>query len=149
MTITASTPDATSGTDIRPATLVEYHKLGFKLIPLSSDHKPEDSWTQIYTDPNFWSVESQISNSSKFKNIATVFGETHIKDLEGKNLYLNNLDCDSEAVYKILTTPIESISNTLLRSKLQNLFSNFSVWTEKSSVLDCLCLVTVVVKTNA
>lgn len=53
-TATISTPDSISDKNIRPATLVELHKPGFKLIALSSDHKPMVPWTQIYDDPNFW-----------------------------------------------------------------------------------------------
>jgi hypothetical protein len=148
MTATISTFDATADMNIRPATLVELHKPGFKLIALSSDHKPMVPWTQIYDDPNFWTIKGLIDNSSKFENVATVFGKTHTKDREGRDLYLNDLDGDSEPVYKIMTTPIESISDALLRSKLQSLFSGINVLTEKKSVFDCLREVTIVVKTR-
>jgi hypothetical protein len=142
-----STSDA-GNINIRPATLIELHKPGFKLIALSSDHKPMVPWTQIYDDPNFWTIKGLINNSSKFENVATVFGKTHAKDPEGMNLYLNDLDCDSEPVYKIMTIPIESIPDTLLRSKLQSLFSGLNVLTEKKSVFDCLRELTIVVKTR-
>lgn len=134
--------------DIRPATLVQLHKIGFKLVPLSSDHNILMLWTNIYENPNFWSPESIVRESKKFNNVATVFGKTHIKDRQGGDLYLNDLDGDSEPVYNVMTTPIENISDTALRSKLQSLFSNFNLLTEKNSLLDCLREITVVVKTR-
>jgi hypothetical protein len=136
--------------NIRPATLVQLHKLGFKLVPLSLEHYAVISWTPIYEDSNFWALENIVSESPKFKNVATVFGKTHVKDSEGKGLYLNDLDCDSEPVYKILTTPIEEISDSLLMSKLQDLYSKSEVRTTaaKESVFEYLKETTVVVKTR-
>ena len=135
---------------IRPATLIQLHKLGFKLLPLSLNNVAIMPWTPIYEDPNFWSENKLISEYFKFKNVATVFGKTHVKDSEGKDLYLNGLDCDSEAVYKILTTPIEEISDLVLKSKLKDVFSKFSMHktTTKGSILDYLKEITVVVKTR-
>lgn len=40
--------------------------------------------------------------SYKFKNVATCFGKTHLKDEQGRDLYLNCLDIDSNNVYFIL-----------------------------------------------
>jgi hypothetical protein len=91
------------------------------LVLLSLEHHPIIPWTPIYEDSNFWPFENIVSESPKFKNVATVFGKTHVKDSEGKGLYLNDLDYDSEPVYKVLTTPIEEISDSLLKSKLQDL----------------------------
>ena len=111
--------------NIRLATLVQLRKLGFKLVPLSMDNEVVISWTLVYDDPSYWSAEKLVAESWKFKNVATVFGKTHVKDSEGRDLYLNGLDCDSEAVYKILATPIDAISNSLLKSKLQALYSKY------------------------
>jgi hypothetical protein len=82
--------------------------------------------------------------------VATVFGKTHLKDLEGRDLYLNDLDSDSESVYNILTTPIDEISDSRLKSKLQELCSKFGLdmTTGKVSLFDCLKAITVVVKTR-
>ena len=136
------------GNNIKPATLVEYHKMGFKLVPLSSDNKPVVNWSPIYEDPNFWSAEKLVNESSKFQNVATVFGKTHHKDSEGQDLYLANIDCDSEPVYGILTTPIEEISDPILKSRLQNLLSKSEASTTAKTLFEYLKQVTVVVKTR-
>jgi replicative DNA helicase Mcm len=135
---------------IQPATLVQLRKLGFKLIPLSMDHGVVISWTLVYEDSNFWSDEKLVAESWKFKNVATVFGKTHLKDLEGRDLYLNDLDGDSEPVYNILTTPIDEISDSRLKSKLQELCFKFGLdmTTGNVSLFDCLKAITVVVKTR-
>ena len=73
---------------------------GFKQVPLSLEHRPVIDWTPIYENSNFWSLESLVSESPKFKNVATVFGKTHVKDSEGRDLYLNGFDGDSEYVYR-------------------------------------------------
>ncbi|MGB6531829.1 MAG: hypothetical protein WBF33_27285, partial [Candidatus Nitrosopolaris sp.] len=65
-----------------------------------------------------------------------------------RDLYLNGLDCDSEPVYKILTTSIEVISDSLLKSRLKDLYSKFEVHTSKNSLFDFLKEITVVVKTR-
>jgi len=75
--------------------------LGFKLIPLDENGKPLEAWTPIYENPNYWSRERLAREPHKFKNVATCFGKTHLKD-EGEDLYLNCLDIDGESVYKIL-----------------------------------------------
>jgi DNA replicative helicase MCM subunit Mcm2 (Cdc46/Mcm family) len=134
------------GSNIKPGTLVEHHKMGLKLVPLSSDNKPIVKWSPIYEDPNFWTDEKLIAESSKFQNVATVFGKTHVKDSEGKDLYLNGLDCDSEPVYSILTTPIEQIQDSAIRSRIESLFSKTEV--SAKSLLEFLKQVTCVVKTR-
>jgi hypothetical protein len=140
LTFIATSPDA--------ATLIHLHKLGFKLLPLSIDNEVVVAWTPIYENPDYWSAEKLIAECSNFKNIATVFGKTHIKDSEGRDLYLNGLDCDSEPVYKILTTSIEEISDSLLKSRLKDLYSKFEAHTSKNSLFDFLKEITVVVKTR-
>jgi hypothetical protein len=132
--------------NIKPSTLVEYHKMGLKLVPLSSDNKPVVKWSQIYEDPNFWTAEKLVAESSKFQNVATVFGKTHIKDSEGGDLYLNGLDCDSEPVYSILTTQIEQIQDSGIRSRIESLFSKTEV--SAKSLLEYLKQATCVVKTR-
>ena len=138
------------GTDMRLDSLIHLHELGFKLLPLSIDNTAIIPWTPIYENPNYWSLEYIASEFHKFKNVATVFGKTHVKGSEGRDLYLNGLDCDSEAVYKILTTPIEEISNSLLKFKLQDLYSKYEAHptTAKESMFEYLKEHTVVVKTK-
>jgi hypothetical protein len=68
------------------------HSNGFKLVPLSDNHKLE-IWGPIYDDPFYWKVNDFTSAeiSSKFKNIASALGKTHIQDPEGNDLYLQVL----------------------------------------------------------
>ena len=47
-----------------------------------------ESWTPIYDNPNFWTHDKIIQESYKFKNVATCFGKTHLRDAEGGELYL-------------------------------------------------------------
>ena len=127
------------GGNIRPATLVQLHKLGFKVIPLSIDNGVTMSWTIIYEEPNFWSPEKLITEWSTFKNVATVFGKSHVRDEKGLDLYLNCFDCDSEYVNQILNSEDPSI-----REKVQNLIYK----SDSKSLFDFLRKNTVVVKTR-
>ena len=86
---------------IRPAQLIELYKIGFKLVPLDEDGKPAIAWTDIYENMNYWNPERLVQESYRFKNVATTFGKTHLKDDQGP-LYLYALDIDSEEVYNIL-----------------------------------------------
>ena len=86
---------------IRPAQLIELYKIGFKLVPLDEDGKPAIAWTDIYENVNYWNPDRLVQESYRFKNVATTFGKTHLKDDQGP-LYLYALDIDSEEVYNIL-----------------------------------------------
>jgi hypothetical protein len=122
--------------NIRPATIVEYHNLGFKLVPLSFNHKPVMDWTHIYENPDYWSEEKLMAECY----VATALGKTHVKGEGGAgDRYLNEFDCDSEFVYKKITTPIDEISNLRLKSRLQELCSKLiRDMTTEMSLLDCL-----------
>lgn len=83
---------------IRPATTLSLHEIGFKVVPLSIDGKtPAIGWTSVYD--NGWSREELSQHYSEFANIATCFGKSHVKDQDGKELYLNCVDIDSQKVY--------------------------------------------------
>jgi P4 family phage/plasmid primase-like protien len=82
--------------------LFKYREIGFKLVPLGNDGTPTMSWTPIYDDPNYWMFEKLAEESQKFFGVATVFGRSPSNDSEGKDLYLNELDIDSNNVYQIL-----------------------------------------------
>jgi hypothetical protein len=83
--------------------LTSLHNLGFKLVPLNEKSKPAiDHWTPIYENPDYWTPKRLAQESYKFKNVATVFGKTRLKDQQGRDLYLNELDVDSQKVYNIL-----------------------------------------------
>jgi P4 family phage/plasmid primase-like protien len=88
--------------NIRPNELINLHNIGFKPIPLDGNNNEVESWTPIFRNPNYWTAETLKQQAYKFKNVATVFGKTHIKDKEGRDLYLNCLDVDSDRVYDIL-----------------------------------------------
>ncbi|MDQ6862456.1 MAG: hypothetical protein M3044_01395 [Thermoproteota archaeon] len=91
----------TSAEVISPAQLIDFYKIGFKLVPLDEDGKPAIAWTDIYDNVNYWNPDKLVQESYKFKNVATTFGKTHLKDDQG-HLYLYALDIDSEGVYNIL-----------------------------------------------
>lgn len=105
--------------------LIEYHNMGFKLIPLSDDGKtpnvfglltPEElqksigessdgkehAVNYIYNQPEFWTEDRLEKEGWRFKNVATHLGRTHLKGEDGRSLYLNALDIDSEKVFTIL-----------------------------------------------
>ncbi|MGB6531261.1 MAG: hypothetical protein WBF33_24400, partial [Candidatus Nitrosopolaris sp.] len=128
--------------NIQAATLVQLRKLGFKVIPLSIDNGVVMSWTLIYVDPNYWSEEKLITEWSTFKNVATVFGKSHVRDEKGLDLYLNGFDCDSQYVNQILNS--DQIQDPILREKVLNLISKSGT----KSLFDSLTKTTVVVKTR-
>src|SRR5215469_7667488 len=126
----------------RPATLIQLYKLGFKLLPLSLNNAPVIKWTPIYEDPNYWSGEKLIIKSPIFKNVATVFGKSHVKDEKGLDLSLNGFDGDSEYISQILNS--DQIQDPVIREKIQNLVSK----SDSKSLFDFLVRNTVVVKTK-
>ncbi|MDF0682431.1 MAG: hypothetical protein P0116_15855, partial [Candidatus Nitrosocosmicus sp.] len=74
--------------EIGPEVLESLHKLGFKLVALSEEGLPIEAWTSIYENSDYWK-ESDFTNpvvSSKFKNIASTTGKTHLKDPNGTDL---------------------------------------------------------------
>lgn len=96
--------------NILPDELTQLWKIGLKPIPLSSNHIPAIDWGQIYDDPEYWTPDSLLANHSKFSNVATTMGSTHIKDEDGLNLNINCLDVDSERVRRsILFTPLDRL----------------------------------------
>lgn len=134
--------DVGNAGNIRPATLVQLYKLGFKLVPLSLEHHVVVSWTQIYEDSNYWSPEKIVSESPKFKNVATVFGRTHVKDENGLELNLNVFDGDSKYVYQIINSA--TIQDPIIKGKVQHLITKSS----SESLFDFLIKSTVVIKTK-
>jgi putative DNA primase/helicase len=75
--------------------------MGFKLIPLAEDAKTPTvkATNEIYVDPQYWTAEKIESKNYRFKNVATTFGITNIKDEEGRDLYLNECDIDSKEAF--------------------------------------------------
>src|SRR6476469_5622868 len=98
--------------DIDPNILQSLHRSGFKLVPLTEEGIPPEPWTSIYENSDYWK-ESDFTNPtiiSKFKNIASTTGKTHIKDPNGNDLFLNALDVDSEFVANVLNMSINELS---------------------------------------
>jgi hypothetical protein len=88
--------------------LLAYYKIGLKPVPLDELSKaPSIQWSEIYSNSDFWSVDKLKEYSNKFHNIATTFGQTHLKDGQNRPLYLNCLDIDSDEVSKRVTSPLE------------------------------------------
>jgi hypothetical protein len=85
------------------------------------------STNEIYNDPNYWTTE-KIAQLSNIKNVATTFGKTHLRDSEGNDLYLHELDIDSKEVYDRLA---------VIRVKGEDRF-----------FIDEMCKLTYVVKTR-
>ena len=106
-------------------TLIEYHKAGFKLVPLARDSRTpnvqgiltsdeerrsrdESSDGQVHpvnyiaNHPEFWDENRIKKEHHRFNNVATTFGKTHLTDEHGASLYLNALDIDSKQVFDSL-----------------------------------------------
>ncbi|CAN5359959.1 hypothetical protein BH18THE2_BH18THE2_37200 [soil metagenome] len=91
-------------TIISLASLIELHNIGFKLIPLAEDVKTPtvNSTNEIFSNPNYWTAQKIEQEYYRFKNVATTYGKTHVKDEQGRELYLNELDIDSEEAFSRL-----------------------------------------------
>lgn len=106
--------------------LIEYHIMGFKLVPLREDGKTpnvkglltqeecqksidesgdgkEHPVNYIHDHSEFWSKERLEREHWRFKNVATTYGKTRLKDEEGKDLYLKELDIDDEEIFTRLS----------------------------------------------
>ncbi len=72
-------------------------EVGFNIIPLRQDSQTPNvhSTNYIYNNPNYWTDEKLRSNQYLFHNVATLLGKSRIKDIDGRDLYLNAIDIDS------------------------------------------------------
>jgi hypothetical protein len=88
-------------TNIPLPELLGLHGMGFKLILLAYDAKTPciSSTNEIYNNGNYWTSEKIEHEYYRFKNVATIYGKTHLKDEQGKELYLNELDIDSKEAF--------------------------------------------------
>jgi len=100
---------------ISPEILIQYHKMGFKVVPLLDNHVPVNEWTPIYDNPNYWNVKDfeDPKICSKFKNVATTFGKTHIRDSEDRELYLQALDLSLNEQNTNIDILIDNIFNLI------------------------------------
>lgn len=120
-----------SSNHISESILIQYFKMGFKLVPICEDgvtpnvsglltleeqlisiqeskNGKVEPVNYINNHPEFWAEERLRKEAYRFKNVATLPGETRLKTKDGKPLYLNILDIDSESVYTILCRLIGS-----------------------------------------
>ena len=123
-----------NGTHIPSSLLIQYHKIGFKLVPIGYDgvtpnvsglltpeereisiHESksgkEEPLNYIYHHPEFWNEERIEREAYRFINVATLAGKTHLKAEDGNPLYLCALDIDSEQVFTILSRLEDSNGN--------------------------------------
>src|SRR6476659_4136528 len=108
-------------------TLTSLYNIGFKLVPLSDNHKPTVEWTLIYNNPDYWHIDkfNDPKEYPKFDNVASTLGKSHLRDSENNDLFLQVLDVDSENVYNILNTPIFQLNiNSTLKTSINNLLIN-------------------------
>jgi len=104
---------------LSPETILNLHRLGFKLIPISMDGStPCARWGKIYE--NGWNAAELLK--TEFVNVATSFGKSHVKDENNRNLYLNCLDVDSEEAYDRLCIVLDTNQRErFLINQLRNL----------------------------
>src|SRR5918994_5209013 len=113
--------------DLIPSSiLIEYHEMGFKPIPLCDDGVTpnvvglltqderqrsidesgdgnEHPVNYIHDHPEFWNKDRLEKERWRFKNVATTYGKTHLKDEERRDLYLYELDIDDEEIFTKLS----------------------------------------------
>jgi hypothetical protein len=136
--------------------LVSLYELGFKPVPLSENHVPAVTWSDIYDNPDYWQVEkfSDPNVYSKFKNIASTVGKSHIKDPENKELFIQVLDVDSQYICDILSKPISQLINgsDIFKPIIQELLKSIGITDEskpeQSTILEICKSNTFVTKTK-
>jgi hypothetical protein len=107
------------------AEIKRLYEIGFILIPLGDDGKTPNTYGLLTEDerqesklesedgeehpinyisnhPEFWTHQRIEKEKNRFKNVATLLGKTHLRDPNGRALYLNAIDVDSEQVFTIL-----------------------------------------------
>jgi putative DNA primase/helicase len=100
------------------------HEMGFILVPLADDGKTPNTYgmltedeintskqesvnrkehpiNYIYNHPDLWTDRRIEKEGWRFKNVATLLGKTHLSEPDGRPLYLNALDIDSDQVFTI------------------------------------------------
>jgi hypothetical protein len=113
--------------------LLLYSKIGFKLVPLNeTGHSPIISWSDIYFNSEFWSIEKLKQYASKFYNVATTFGETSLCDSQGRNQFLICLDIDSEEVLKRVSKLLGEWNSKTFVTKTQKDYGYHVYWFEHS-----------------
>ncbi len=144
--------------NLDPERLKSLNKLGFKLVALTEEGLPSEPWTSMYENSDYWK-ESDFTNPtiiSKFTNIASTTGKTHLKDPNGNDLFLNALDVDSKYVSYVLNMSIDELSTLYPKADLKlkefigsvNLSGKDEEQINKKSLLELLKDHTYVTKTK-
>jgi hypothetical protein len=124
MTMDNSAKQENKSCEINLVPIQELHKLqfkvGFNIIPLREDSFTPNiqSTNIIYENPGYWTEEKIQKSHHLFHNVATVFGKSHIKDKDGRDLYLNEIDIDSESVFRRLARIIHNDKEVYLIDEL-------------------------------
>lgn len=81
--------------------LINLYNLGFNIIPLKQDSQTPNvhSTNDIYNNPGYWSDDKLRNSRHLFYNVATLSGKSYAKDKDGRDLYLNGLDIDSDPAF--------------------------------------------------
>jgi hypothetical protein len=106
-------------------------RVGFKLIPLREDSVTPNvpSTNDIYNNSEYWTEKKLQKDHHLFYNVATALGKSHVKDESGKNLFLNVIDIDSDAVSTRLAVISKDGKDIYLIDELRK--STFVVKTKK------------------
>ncbi len=125
--------------------LASLYKLGFKLVPLDNNHEHGTEMSLIYNSPDYWHPDSFSDPAvcSRFVNVASALGKTHIKDpTNNKNLCIQFLDTEFEYVYKIVTTPLSQLitKSDVIRDNIYDLLKSVGEITDNENHLSKLTL---------
>ena len=117
--------------------IISLWKSGFKPVPLNElSTSPTIPWSEIYSTPDFWSDDKFGLYLNKFHNIATTFGKSHLRDVDGRELYLHCLDIDSNEVLNRVLTLLEQWKVVTFVTKTQKDCGYHVYWFEHSDEHD-------------
>jgi hypothetical protein len=117
--------------------IISLRQAGFKPVPLNElSTGPTVAWSEIYSTPDYWSDEKFRVDLNKFHNIATTFGQSPLRDKDGRELYLHCLDIDSEEVLNRILTLLEQWKLVTFVTKTQKDCGYHVYWFEHSDEHD-------------
>jgi DNA polymerase, archaea type len=111
-------------------TLLRNYSIGFRIIPIDLNSKTPaiKSTNEIYDNPNYWTAQKLKQEHYRFRNVATTFGKTHVKDENGRDLYLHVLDIDSDNVLGILLDLLEELKSKTYVTKTKKDCGYHAYW---------------------
>ncbi|HKG90174.1 MAG TPA: hypothetical protein VKA95_17805, partial [Nitrososphaeraceae archaeon] len=110
--------------------LLRNRSIGFRIIPIDINSKTPaiKSTNEIYDNPNYWTAQKLKQEHHRFRNVATTFGKTHIKDVNGEDLYLHGLDIDSDNALGILFDLLEELKTKTYVTKTKKDCGYHAYW---------------------